>query len=152
MDAKTARTLNIRKLVEAKGGPTVFASLCLDADGQPRWVQAQVSQWISEDNPKTIGDRLARSIEQAVGLPHGELDRQPVDESQPVGLDVPTLESAIRFIGNVFRAKGHTFDAERHSPLIAQAYKDMKATDAPDLVSMAIRYGKAVDDVQRGGD
>ncbi len=69
MDAKTARTMNIRALVTREGGPTKFAEKSGD------WSQAQVSQWISETNPKGIGHALARAIERTFGLAQGWMDQ-----------------------------------------------------------------------------
>lgn len=73
MDATTARTLNIRDLVAAAGGPTRFA----EKYNGGKWSQAQVSQWISEDRPKGIGARLARTIEAETGNHKGWLDTYP---------------------------------------------------------------------------
>ena len=70
MDAKAARTINIRALVAKTGGPASFA-----AKTGGRWVAAQVSQWISETNPKPIGHKLARDIESIVGQSNGWLDQ-----------------------------------------------------------------------------
>lgn len=70
MDSKTARTLNIRKAVDDAGGPSAFAS----SVGSGRWSQGQVSQWISEANPKPIGDKLARRLESALRMPAGAFD------------------------------------------------------------------------------
>lgn len=78
MDASEARTRNIRLIVEAAGGPTSFAN----QHGHGRWTQAQVSQWISDTNPKSIGGRLARDIEAELGLKRGALD-QWRDENPP---------------------------------------------------------------------
>lgn len=69
MDAKTARTLNVREWVAAEGGPALFSQRL-----HGRWVPAQVSQWISESNPKPIGHKLARELEQAGGRRPGSLD------------------------------------------------------------------------------
>lgn len=70
MDAKAARTTNIRDLVKRTGGPADFAA----ATGN-RWVAAQVSQWISRTNPKPLGHKLAREIETVMGIPNGWLDQ-----------------------------------------------------------------------------
>lgn len=70
MDASTSRTLNIRALVASSGGPASWA----EKYGGTRWVPAQVSQWISADNPKSIGNRLARDLEKKMGLKVGALD------------------------------------------------------------------------------
>ena len=83
MDAKTARTHNIRSLVEAAGGPTRFAERYGDAGkDRPVWSQAQVSQWISVDRPKGIGHALAREIERRMNLPHGRLDQVLGEDDQ----------------------------------------------------------------------
>lgn len=75
MDATTARTLNIRRFVSAANGPTAFANRY----GGGRWTQAQVSQWVSEENPKSIGGRLARDLEAELRLPRGAMDQPPND-------------------------------------------------------------------------
>ena len=75
MDAPSYRTLHMRHLVAQAGGPAGW----IRKHAGTRWQQAQVSQWISESNPKGIGHKLARDLEVAMGLPHGYLD-QPGDE------------------------------------------------------------------------
>lgn len=95
MDAGTARTLNMRLLVAQAGGPAEWSRKY----GGTRWTQPQVSQWISESAPKGIGGRLARDLEKAQGLAHGELDRPLTAEavsSQPVGLNLEMLRDAAR--------------------------------------------------------
>ncbi|HDS1581991.1 TPA: hypothetical protein QEL15_004107 [Stenotrophomonas maltophilia] len=101
MDASTLRTINMRERVAAAGGPADWARKF----GGTRWQQPQVSQWISETNPKGIGHRLARDLEAAMGLPAGSLDRAP-SESQSMGLDVPTLRAAIRLLQLVSEIRG----------------------------------------------
>jgi len=71
MDANSARTENMRRLVADAGGPAEWVRQY----GGIRWQQPQVSQWISETSPKGIGRRLARDLETAMGLTSGELDR-----------------------------------------------------------------------------
>lgn len=96
MDAKTARTLNIRNWVAAEGGPAQFSQ---KFDG--RWAAAQVSQWISETNPKPIGHALARELELAGGRRPGSLDHIQ-DEAKVKGSGIAepsshylTLDAAI---------------------------------------------------------
>lgn len=74
MDARTARTLNIRDLVKNVGGPTRFAN----AYGGGAWPQGRVSRWISATNPVGIGHTLARKIESELNLPEGTLDYYPI--------------------------------------------------------------------------
>jgi hypothetical protein len=99
MEAKLARTLNIRHFVAEAGGPTEFAIQF----GGDRWTQAQVSQWISENHPKPIGHRLARELEIALGLEKGQFDtwrkgdplgERPKDE-RPLGVVMNQLENDI---------------------------------------------------------
>lgn len=70
MDAPSYRTHHMRHLVAQAGGPAGW----IRKHAGTRWQQAQVSQWISESNPKGIGHKLARDLEVAMGLPHGYLD------------------------------------------------------------------------------
>lgn len=70
MDAPSYRTHHMRRLVAQAGGPAGW----IRKHAGTRWQQAQVSQWISESNPKGIGHKLARDLEVAMGLPHGYLD------------------------------------------------------------------------------
>ncbi|ULQ47421.1 hypothetical protein JN531_003850 [Flagellatimonas centrodinii] len=128
MDATTARTLNIRRLVSASNGPTAFANRY----GGGRWTQAQVSQWVSEDKPKSIGGRLARDLEAELGLLRGELDQPPADavqaDRQPpsrginIHADVsPDAERLIAAILKADRAQSVSPVAWRHlSGLVAE--------------------------------
>jgi len=75
MDAKTNRTINIRALVAEAGGPADFAAMTR------RWPASQASQWISATNPKPIGHKLAREIEDALGKPYAWLDQDHVNYS-----------------------------------------------------------------------
>lgn len=73
MDANEARTHHMRRLVALAGGPAEWARRF----GGLRWLQPQVSAWISEKNPKGIGKTLARALEEAQGLPRGSIDLPP---------------------------------------------------------------------------
>ncbi|MGQ5356489.1 hypothetical protein ACULML_17740 [Xanthomonas arboricola pv. corylina] len=100
MDASTARTENMRRLVAQAGGPSGW----IRNYGAGRWQQAQVSQWISETNPKGIGHKLARDLEVVMGLPHGHLDLQmeaiPA-ASHPAGLSTEMISNAVRIAQHV---------------------------------------------------
>lgn len=141
MNHKDARTSNIRRLVAAHGGPTSFAN----AFGHGRWTQAQVSQWVSERSPKPVGDRLAKTIEEALRLEPGSLDRIADPQSQPAGLDPDRLRSSIRFLRDVFKAQHIDFDAAEQAELIAAVYMELETPSESSLVSMSIRYGKMLD-------
>lgn len=139
MDATTARTLNIRAHVEAAGGPAEWARRY----GGTRWQQPQVSQWISETNPKGIGGRLARDLEQAMGLVRGELDRPP--ESQSLKPDLATIFEAMDFLEELFAARGKEFDRNRHKLLVAAVVEDLLRPEPLSVVQLSVKYGDAVD-------
>lgn len=101
MDASTARTLNIREIVRDAGGPTSFANTY----GGGRWSQEQVSQWISDAKPKSIGGRLARDLEHELKLSTGALDyplMEVEDERQaPPAQPKPQKRSGAPVVGRV---------------------------------------------------
>lgn len=122
MDATTQRTINMRARVADAGGPAEWVRKF----GGTRWQQPQVSQWISETNPKGIGHRLARDIEAAMGISSGSLDR-PSSDSQSVGLNVPTLRSAIRLLQLVSEIRGKGTVPEIDAEALAIAYETVAA-------------------------
>jgi len=83
--ATEIRTIKIRELVKANGGVTKFAE-ALNRD------QSQISQWISEKNPKGIGEKIAREIEEKLNLQRGYLDK--IDEPKD-GLVLPKTKFKI---------------------------------------------------------
>ena len=90
MDAKTARTINIRRLVEAVGGAENFSRTYVSTTGKP-WTAAQVRAWVNEKKPKPIGHVLARRIEAATNHEHGWMDVVSTAYAE-----TPYLESGIR--------------------------------------------------------
>lgn len=123
MDAKTARTLNMRLLVAQAGGPTEWAKKYspLKNDGTARWGQPQANQWISEKNPKPIGHALARDLERAMGLEAGSLDRAPA-ESQPVQFDRDTLALTLQMVAAQPLTAEQRTDSHHVADLIIKTY------------------------------
>lgn len=72
MDAKEIRAANLRKLITEHGS---IANLSQCVDTNPSYI----SQILSEKHPATVGDKLARKIEQSLGKPHGWMDREHLD-------------------------------------------------------------------------
>lgn len=126
MDASTARTENMRRLVAEAGGPADWARKY----GGSRWQQPQVSQWISETSPKGIGGRLARDLEVAMGMSRGELDSAPSRQSQPVGIDIDTLRSAHRLLQLVAEIRGEQPVPDINVTALAVAYETVRAEAA----------------------
>jgi hypothetical protein len=144
MDATTARTLNIRQLVAAKGGPAAFSREV----GAGKWPASQVSQWVSQKKPKGIGHNLAREIEGELGLRTGTLDNwtgEAPAASQSVGLDATKLAASIKFLDDLFRAKGRAFIPADHALLIAQVYSELLTAPEANLIELGLRYGKRLD-------
>ena len=123
MDATTARTENMRRLVAEAGGQSEWTRLY----GGTRWQPSQVSQWISETKPKGIGGNLARDLEAAMGLANGELDRPPSTESHAVGIDIPTLRSAHRLMQMVAEIRGDEPVPDINVAYLAMAYETVAA-------------------------
>lgn len=73
MDAKEIRAANLRKLITEHGS---IANLSQLVDTNPSYI----SQILSDKHPATVGDKLARKIEQSLGKPHGWLDREHSDQ------------------------------------------------------------------------
>jgi hypothetical protein len=127
MDAKTVRTQRIRAWVASVGGPSAFAARLGD-----RWSATQVSQWISESNPKSIGHTLARDLEQAGGMPRGYLDgldeppRYDVVSTEPAAhparLNPDTISFALAIIWHELQYQGIKFDPDGEVPLFVVAY------------------------------
>lgn len=145
MDATTARTLNIRRWVADAGGPAEWSRRYSPTkeDGSPRWPQPQVSQWISESDPKPIGSRLARDLETAMGLQRGVMDRPP--ESQLLKPDLDTIHRALDFLEEMFEAHGKEWDRKRYPLLLAAVVEDLLAPDPPSVVQLTVKYGGVID-------
>lgn len=84
MNIKQIRYTNARRLVSQSGGITAFANK-IDKS------QSQASQIAGENPIKGIGDKVAKQIEQAFGLPVGWLDRSPESATAENQNDVPLV-------------------------------------------------------------
>jgi hypothetical protein len=139
MDANTARTENMRRLVAEAGGPAEW----LRKYASGRWQQAQVSQWISLANPKGIGGRLARDLEAALGLPRGELDRPPSGQSQSAGSLRDTMAAAVTIARRVQDMAIEPIEGERYVQLLTEAAMMVQEAGAQSL------SGASLDDAAR---
>lgn len=126
MDANAHRTQNMRIHVANAGGPAEWARQF----GGTRWQQPQVSQWISESSPKGIGRKLARDLEAAMGIAPGSLDRPADGASHSVGLDVPTLQSAIRLLQLVAQIRRTPVVPDIDATALAVAYETIQLESA----------------------
>lgn len=145
MDSSSYRTAHMRRIVAAAGGPAGW----IREYGGTRWQQAQVSQWISESNPKGIGRKLARDLEAAMGLAVGALDQPDEPASQSAGLDLARLATASQFLEDLFRTKGKVFVASEQVHLLAAVYDDLSRPSASTIVELALKFGPMLDG---GGD
>jgi hypothetical protein len=131
MDANTARTLNMRRLVAAANGPAEWTRQY----GGTRWVQAQVSQWISETNPKGIGGRLARDLERAMGLDHGDLDRPPAEASQVAGQTRDIVRIGVRVVAIIKEGGFREVTDENYADVLYDAMKAVQELGISDGAS-----------------
>lgn len=141
MDASTARTENMRRLIAEAGGPTEWVRRY----GGARWTQAQVSQWISSTSPKGIGGRLARSLESVMGLAHGDLDRPPAT-SHAMQPDRAKFAAATQFFEQLEQSRSDLVvsDESRHF-IVTSVYMELLTTSEPNWVEMTIRYAKMME-------
>lgn len=79
MDVKEIRAANLARYIKqyAKGSQAAFAR-------QYGMNPAHLSQLLPGSRYRDIGDKLAREIEQKLGLEHGEMDRLPAASSDPL--------------------------------------------------------------------
>lgn len=73
---------------------------------------------------------MARDLEAAMGLVHGELDRPPASASQSVGIDVATLRSAHRLLQLVAEIRGEPPVPDINVVALAVAYETVSAEAA----------------------
>jgi hypothetical protein len=139
MDASEARTAHIRLLVADAGGPTAFANRY----GDGRWSAVQVNQWISATNPKGIGRRLARDLEEAVGLPNGAMDRPPA--SQAARIDPEKMAASAEFVQQMQDDLGVDLPDDRYWVVVAAAYDYLTQTPKPNTVELTLRIGRMVE-------
>ncbi len=152
MDAQTARTVNIRLWVAEAGGPAAFA----EKFGDGRWVAAQVSQWISESNPKGVGHKLARTIEERLQKPAGIMDREPAEglaryvregsdsSYHAVRFDPDKLAESIAALRQVAKNQGWDYDPETHPQETIYAYELRCAMPANPTTAQVIDFGAKV--------
>lgn len=137
MDATTARTHNIRLLVQQAGGPTEFGELI--ERGQP-----QVSQWISATSPKPIGNQLARHIEKKLGQEQGWLDR-PHGEVATSWDDVEAVRDVAQVLHDCFAEQHIPFRLEEAPDLFLKLYKDRLAMRDIHSVASAVEVGRWIE-------
>ena len=128
MDAKTARTINIREWVAGAGGPSEFVRRYCEG----RWEAVQVSQWISLTSPKSIGHKVAREIEERLGKPTGSMDRAPDDAipSQPQRLDTEKLADLLETVEAAILQSRRQVPVRTKARLVAALYADEQASAA----------------------
>lgn len=138
MDAKTARTINIREWVAGAGGPSEFVRRYCEG----RWEAVQVSQWISPTSPKSIGHKVAREIEERLGKPPGSMDHvtNGAAPSQPARLDTEKLADLLETVEAAIIQSRRQIPARTKARIVAALYADEQASAAasPQAVQSAL--------------
>lgn len=143
MSLSDVRRSNIRALVEERGGLTKLSKLL--GYKNPSFL----SQMTSQEYTREVTERTARSIEQALGLPDGHLDRpMPLFESPAVpaaqaeaartaALEAPAArrptaaEETVRIVTDTIMLLGKQCEADHVAPgpekfaaMVAMVYMD----------------------------
>lgn len=119
-DIATIRFKNLASLVEQHGGPTAFG----ERIGRQ---QAQVSQWTSAKKPKQVGDKLAREIEDSLGIERGWMDH-PQGGGQAISaptslLDPELVRDTLRVLDKMQPKGSPPFDIRANPAWFVLAYE-----------------------------
>lgn len=147
MDANTARTENMRRLVAEAGGPAEWVRRY----GGDRWTQPQVSQWISESSPKGIGGRLARDLERTLGLGVGALDQPSSQASQSARPDFEKIAGAVRILYDWLELMEEPRQGVYDSIMLDIAYGLVESSSEPVTDSNVIQFVKQFRQAVTGG-
>ena len=95
------------------------------------WLDMDPSYASQLKGGKNLGDRTARKIEAAAGLPHGWLDQTLADENEKVEVPVDALTSTVR------EAVGVYTDLEPRERILIANYRalDIRAKDMIDAAA-----------------
>lgn len=123
MDSKTIRLINLETLVAQEDKASTFAEkIGMSA--------SQLSQIRNPKYKRTVGDAAARSIETALGLPHGWMDVLHDNEASPINISAlinvatPTYLNTLQQIQKAQDAGVLEESDKAMLKIIADKYKD----------------------------
>lgn len=100
---------------------------------------------------KSFGEARAANLESQAKMPAGYLvnplsDQSSQNQSQPERLDPEKLASAIAFVRQLESNYQRAFTLESVSLVAAAVYEYLLITEKPNAVTMALRFGKMLED------
>lgn len=113
----------LRQLSVERGGPTRLARDLGYTNG------TYLSQLIGQNPSRTVGERLARSIEEKLELAEGFLDGTP---AEPPGLNDDKLEASLRAVSIAAAELGQRLTAPQQAKLVALVYSQALGSTMPD--------------------
>ncbi len=115
------RRVNLRSLIGQWGGPTSLAKKLGHSNG------SYLAQLAGPNPSREISERVAREIEQKLGLPAGWLDQEQHGNGNHKPLDDETLTACVRCVATVLRDANLRPDPESYATLVQLTYEHCKA-------------------------
>lgn len=113
----------LRQLSSERGGPTKLAKDLGYSNG------TYLSQLIGANPIRHVTERVARSIEEKLGLPEGYLDGTP---KEAPGLNDDMLEASLRAVNIAAAELGQRPTPPQQAKLVALVYSQALASGMPD--------------------
>ena len=112
-----ARRENMRKLIQHWGGPSVLAK-------KMGHVNASFLVQMAGPNPtRNVSERTARTVEQALGLEAGWVDRQHSAPSSPLHIDAGSISGAIQRVQSFSEQSGVKLSTAKFGDVVAILYE-----------------------------
>ncbi|WP_374312463.1 helix-turn-helix transcriptional regulator [Dongia sp.] len=128
---------NLRKLIDAMGGATALALKLKYANG------TYLSQLAGPNPTRTIGEKVARNIEETLKLPSGWMDTQNADLAFRAWATSPHLPASLRVVPNQkLLAQGKAEAAERQE---AERHVQQTLDDIDRVISEANQVSGAAE-------
>ena len=111
---------NLRELLKAWGGPTSLAKKLGHANG------SYIAQLAGPNPSREVSEKVAREIEQKLGLAVGYLDQ--THQRAPGKPQSGDISACVRAVGSVLRDAGLKADPDRYAMLVQLAYDRLQLT------------------------
>ena len=112
----------------------------------------QVNQWWGKGSARGIGPALARELEAHFGKPRGWLDNDHSAASQPVGLDLDILRTALIALREAAEAEEKEIDLYDSAPIIAYAYRERASMPGTPTKAQLREFDESIRLKLRGDD
>lgn len=118
MDVYAIRRVNLRKLIDSWGGPTSLAAKLGHSNG------SYLAQLAGPHPSREVSERVARSIEVALDLPAGWMDkRQPAGPHKSNEVNPALLTKVVSAATEEINSMGVKLAAEKFAELVSLVYE-----------------------------